>query len=111
MSYKISQASDQIQQEVVNTEASIDQALASLSVLMTAMVNARIDTGVPAATGQLAIRRLAKAQTALVETSNEILRVHSELLKVGTEHAILDTHECPPAEGSNKTNKPLSIVA
>jgi hypothetical protein len=85
MSYQIRIASDQIKHEVPNTEASIDHALVSVSTLMATLVQARMDTGVPAATGQVAVRRLAKAQMALIEASSDVLRVHGELKKVGQE--------------------------
>ncbi len=112
MSYQIKIASDQIKQEVPLTEASIDQALISVSNLMSTLVQARVDTGVPAATGQIAVRRLAKAQMALIEASSDVLRVHGELVKVGRECAVLDVHEtCPPAQASAGQGKLLSVAA
>ena len=50
MSYQIKIASDQIKQDVPLTEASIDEALISVSNLMSTLIRARLDTGVPAAT-------------------------------------------------------------
>jgi len=101
MSYQIKIASDQIKQDMPHTEVSIDQALISVSNLLATLVQARVDTGVPAATGQIAVRRLAKAQMALVEASSDVLRVHGELQKVGREFAGMDLHEtCPAVQGS-----------
>ena len=112
MSYQIRIASDQIKQEVPLAEASIDQALISVSTLMATLLQARLDTGVPAGTGQVAVRRLAKAQTALVEASSDVLRVHGELKKVGQEHAGMDIHEeCPPAQASVGQGKLRSVAA
>lgn len=112
MSYQIKIASDQIKRDVPLTENSIDQALIAVSNLMSTLVQARMDTGVPAATGQVAVRRLAKAQMALVEASSDVLRVHGELLKVGRECAVLDVHEeCPPAQASADKGKLHSIAA
>ncbi|MGB5483126.1 hypothetical protein [Parasphingorhabdus sp.] len=112
MSYQIKIATDQIKQDVPLTEASIDEALISVSNLMSTLVRARLDTGVPAATGQIAVRRLAKAQMALVEASSDVLRVHGELAKVGREYAGLDVHEtCPPAQASAAKGKLLSVAA
>tara|TARA_R110000850_G_scaffold38800_25_gene100986 strand:- start:2863 stop:3201 length:339 start_codon:yes stop_codon:yes gene_type:complete len=112
MSYQIKIASDQIKREVPDTEASIDVALVSVSNLMATLVQARIDTGVPAGTGQVAVRRLAKAQMALVEASSDILRVHGELRKVGQEFAGLDVHEeCPPAQASASRAGLRSVAA
>jgi len=112
MSYQIRIASDQIKQDVPQTEASIDKALISVSSLMATLVQARIDTGVPAATGQIAVRRLARAQMALVEASSDVLRVHGELKKVGQEFAGLDVHEtCPPAQAAAGPGKLHSVAA
>lgn len=112
MSYQIKIASDQIKQDVPLTEASIDEALISVSNLMSTLIQARLDTGVPAATGQGAVRRLAKAQMALVEASSDVLRVHGELLKVGREYAGMDVHEtCPPAQAIAAEGKLFSVAA
>jgi len=113
MSYEIKKAKDQIGQDMPNTEYSIDQALVSVSNLMSTLVSARLSTGVPASTGQAAILRLAKAQMALVDASSDVLRVHGELKKIGKEYAWGDTHEdCPPAaKASEKPEAHLTIVA
>lgn len=110
MSMKIKLASAQIQRELPQTEASVDQALISVSDLMSTLVQARLDAGVPAATGQVAIRRLAKAQMALVDASSDVLRVHGEMKKIGQEYAGWDTHECPELAVAKEEAK-LSIVA
>ncbi|WP_108812557.1 hypothetical protein [Sphingorhabdus sp. Alg231-15] len=111
MSYEIKKATDQIGEDMPHTEYTIDQALVSVSNLMSTLVNARLNTGVPASTGQAAILRLAKAQMALVDASNDVLRVHGELRKIGKEYAMPDLHECPPAQASGKEDTKLSIVA
>jgi hypothetical protein len=112
MSYQIKIASDQIKQDVPLTEAAIDKALISVSNLMATLVQARMETGVPAATGQVAVRRLAKAQMALVEASSDVLRMHGELIKVGQEYAGMDVHEdCPPAQASAGQGKLHSVAA
>lgn len=112
MSYEIKKATDQIAQDMPHTEYSIDQALISVSDLMSTLVRARLNTGVPASTGQAAILRLAKAQMALVDASNGVLRVHGELKKISKEHAGHDIHECPPsAQRPVKDQANLSIVA
>lgn len=112
MSYQIRIATDQIKRDVPLTEASIDQALISVSSLMVTLVQARLDTGVPAATGQTAVRRLARAQMALVEASSDVLRVHGELKKVGQEFAGMDLHEqCPPAQAAVVSGTLHSVAA
>ncbi len=112
MSYHIAMASDRIKRDVPETEASIDTALVSVSNLLATLVQARIDTGVPAGTGQIAVRGLAKAQMALVDASSDVLRVHRELRKVGQEFAGLDVHEeCPPAQASVSRRGLRSVAA
>ncbi|MEO9635761.1 MAG: hypothetical protein ABJF89_11180 [Parasphingorhabdus sp.] len=112
MSYQIRIAKDKIKQEVPQTEASIDQALVSVSSLMVTLIEARMNAGTPAGTGQVAVRRLAKAQMALVEASSDVFRVHGELKKVGQELAGMDTHEnCPPAQASGAEGKLHSVAA
>jgi len=112
MSMRIKLASEQIKRDLPQAEASVDQALISVSDLMSTLVQARLDAGVPAATGQVAIRRLAKAQMALVDASSDVLRVHGEMIKVGREYAGYDHHECPPAAHTRvKEESKLSIVA
>ncbi len=111
MSDEMNIAKDRISRELPEAELLVDQALASVSELMNTIVQARIDTGVPAATAQLAIRRLAKAQSALVDVSTDVLRAHDELKKVGREHAGWDTEECPPAQARKEAKPVLSIVA
>ena len=86
-------AAARLGREVPEAEAKLDDALMALSSLMSTMVVARRDTGVTAATGQVALVRLAKAQMALIEAQNDMLRVHGELVKVGRETGMGDLHE------------------
>lgn len=86
-------AAARLSRDVPRAEASIDEALISVAQLMTTMVQARRDTGVAASTGQSAILRLAKAQLAMVGASNDVLRVHSELVRAGNATGMLDLHE------------------
>jgi len=112
MSYQIRIACEQIKRDVPDTEATIDKAIVSVSNLMATLVQARVDTGVPSGTGQVAVRRLAKAQMALVEASSDVLRVHGELRKVGQEFAALDLHEeCPPAQACSSQTVLRSVAA
>ena len=110
MSIKIKQATDRISRDVPKAEASIDEALVSVSALMSSLVQARLETGVPAVTGQAAIRRLAKAQMSLVEASSDVLRMHGELARIGREFAAGDLHECPPLQASSVKDFKLTAV-
>ena len=101
MSNEITITAARLIRDVPAAEVRIDDALIALSSLMTSVVTARRNTvGVPAVKGQAAIRRLVKAQVALVGVSGEILRVHGELADIGRETAGYDLHECPSIAGT-----------
>lgn len=95
--------------DVPSAEAKVDDAIIALSSLMTSMVTARRETDVPANTGQATILRLAKAQMSLVGVSNDVLRVHGELLDIGKEMGSFDIRDCPPPSG--KISSHLAAVA
>ncbi len=96
MSQAITITAARLIREVPAAEVRIDDALIAVSSLMTSVVTARRDTnGVPATRGHATIRRLMKAQMALVDVSGDILRVHGELADIGRETAGYDLHECP----------------
>lgn len=96
MPKEISLTAARLGREVPAAEIRIDDALIAVSTLMTSVVTARRDiAGVPAAKGQATIRRLMKAQMALVDMSGDMLRVHGDLVAIGRETAGYDLHECP----------------
>ena len=95
MSDKIAAMAARLQRDVPNAEGRVDDTLIAISSLMTSVVTARRETGVPAKTGHTAILRLAKAQLSLVEVGGEILRVHGDLAEIGKETAGYDLRECP----------------
>lgn len=98
MTMNVNVAVARISREVPLAEASLDDALISVSSLMKTMVQARRDTGVAPSTGQSTIARLARAQMSLVTATNDLLRVHGDLAKLAKVHAGMDLHEtCPPA--------------
>jgi hypothetical protein len=100
MSNSLSNTAARLGRDVPLAELSIDDALIAVSVLMTSMVTARRDVAdLPAARGQAAIRRLAKAQAALIDASGDVLRVHGDLRSIGRELAGYDLHECPKLAG------------
>ena len=110
MSDQIRIAELKLGHDIPEAESSVDQALANVSVLIATLLNARIDTGLPPATAQIAVRRLAKAQNALVEASTDVLRAHDELKKIGREYCGWDTEECPPVQAT-VDSPDLKVVA
>jgi hypothetical protein len=112
MSMNIDIAAARIVREVPATEASLDDALISVSSLIKTLVQARRDTGVAASTGQASIIRLAKAQLSLVTISNDVLRVHKELAKLGEVHAGFDLHQdCTDGHLSSENVSRLTVAA
>ncbi len=112
MSMNVNVAVARMSREVPNAENSIDEALISVSSLMLTMVQARKETGVPPATGQAAIARLAKAQLSLVAVSSDVLRVHGDLLKLAKEHSGMDIHEkCTDGHLQSDSTSKLIIAA
>ncbi len=106
----ITSAAARLQCDVPATEFRIDDALVAVSSLMTTIVTARRDIdNIPAVAGQATIQRLAKAQLALVGVSGDVLRVHGELARIGTETAGYDLHECP--ESPSSAVLPLRSIA
>jgi len=85
MTMTISAATARITRHLPETELSFDNALLASTKLMESMLLARQAEGVAALSGQNAIMRLAKAQRSLIESQNDLLRVHGELLGLGRE--------------------------
>jgi hypothetical protein len=93
MTMNLTVATARLVREVPAAEASLDDAMISVSSLMKSMIQARRDTGVAPSTGQATIARLARAQMSLVTATNDVLRVHNDLAKLAQVHAGLDVHE------------------
>lgn len=91
-----------LSEEVPAAEKRIDDAIVAVSTLIATMVNARHEVDVPAATGQTTLLRVAKAQMSLIDASSNVLRAHTDLVKIGQEKAGWDIHpDCPKTEGSD----------
>lgn len=111
MSNPFAPTAARLQEEVPAAEARIDDALIAFSSLMTTMVTARRDiVGVPTVRSHATVRRLARAQLALVEVGGDILRVHGDLVEIGRETAGYDLHEACPRKPS-ATVTPIGLVA
>lgn len=111
MSNKFEVAADRLSQKVPAAEACLDDALISLSSLITTLVQVRKATGVAPSTGQGTIFRLTKAQMALVTVSNDVLRAHKDLSDLADVHAGMDLHECPKAEAQVSTITKLALAS
>ena len=100
MSMTIAAATARISRQRPEAELSLDSALLASARLMESMLLARQADGVEEVyLGQTALMRLAKAQRTLIESQNDMIRVHQELRGVGLEvKAITDDKDsCPPS--------------
>ena len=111
MSKLVSAAAADIQLTLANSESDIDRAIASSASLLATMTTARVETGSPFGTGQVAIMRLVKSIAALSEARADMARVHADLLRVARERAdYVGIDECP--SGAAQANAAsLKLVA
>ncbi len=93
-------ASVRIARELKNAEAKADEAILAAASLMRTLVEARAASDVVGHTGQEALIRLARAQTALIDGSTDIFRVHDHMSKIGREMGIMDEEGSTPVLGS-----------
>lgn len=90
-------AAARIARQLKAAEQQADRALLECSKLMAEIVEARQATGVEPSTGQDALIRLARAQTSIVESGNDLLRVHDSMYRVGREMGILEEKAIGPS--------------
>lgn len=83
MTITIAAASARISRNLPEAETSLNSALLASTRLMESMLLAREAQGITAYAGQATIMRLAKTQRTLIETQNDMFRVHRELLDIG----------------------------
>lgn len=97
MSMTIAAATARISRQLPETELSLDSALLASTRLMETMLLARQVEGLDVYTGQTALMRLAKAQRTLIESQNDMLRIHEELRGIGREVKALGDEDgsCP----------------
>lgn len=101
MSMTISAATARISRQLPEAEVSLDSALLASARLMESMLLARQAEGVTNFAGQDALLRLARSQRSLIESQNDMIRVHRALLHAGREvKAIIDEPEACPASAT-----------
>lgn len=109
MTMTVPAAFARLTRQVPQAESDIDQALISMSSLLTTMVTARRDTGTSGAASQAAVISVSKAIEGLVDASTEIARAHGALRKVSVEKALGDLEECPTTPtGLETSNRQLA---
>jgi hypothetical protein len=95
MTMTVQAALARLSRQVPQAEEDIDQALISLSSLLTTMVTARRDTATAGGNSQIAVQQVSRAIEGLVSASNEMARAHGSLRKVSVEKGVGDTEACP----------------
>lgn len=97
MTMTIAAAAARISRQLPEAELSLDAALLASTRLMESMLIARGAPGLQAFTGQPALLRLARAQRTLIESQNDMIRVHRALVDVGRETKAIgdDVGNCP----------------
>ena len=68
-----------------DAEAALDEALIRQANLLSSMVTARREAGLPPFLGQDALMRLLKSQQAMVDAGGELARVHGRLSTIAVE--------------------------
>lgn len=106
-------AASRIVRDLLTSETEIDRALVSSASLLASMVQARVDTDAPLATGQTAIMRLIRSLNSLTDARGDMIRVHADLLKVGQERAdfSLDPNGCPKNGTATEIRTGLKLAA
>jgi hypothetical protein len=101
MSMTIAAATARISRQLPEAELSLDCALLASARLMESMLLARQADGLQGYVGQTALMRLAKAQRTLIESQNDMLRIHEELRGIGREVKAIGDEEgtCPQTAG------------
>ena len=106
-------AASHIVRDLLNSEIEIDRALASSAALLATMIQARVDTDAPLATGQTAIMRLVRSLSSMTDARGDMVRVHADLLKVGQEQGMFSTdpNGCPKGSLVDVGHPALQLVA
>lgn len=101
MSITISAAAARISRQLPEAELSLDSALLASARLMESMLLARQADGMELFAGQTALMRLAKTQRTLIESQNDMMRVHEELRGIGQEIKAIGDEDgsCPKTRG------------
>lgn len=113
MSITIAAATARIARQLPEAELSLDSALLASARLMESMILARGAEGIQVYAGQTALMRLAKAQRTLIESQNDMIRIHHELRGIGRDVNAIgdDDGTCPEQPSGSADVEPLRIVA
>ncbi|MDK4806395.1 MAG: hypothetical protein OC190_07590 [Novosphingobium aromaticivorans] len=74
-----------VTRDLQSAEAALDEALIRQAHLLSSMVTARREAGLPPFLGQDALMRLLRSQQAMVDAGGELARVHGRLQTIAVE--------------------------
>jgi hypothetical protein len=95
-------ATMRLARDLTSSELEIDRALESSATLLATMARARVETGAPGDTGQIAIMKLVRALSSICDARKDIIQTHAELRKIGQERGdIMFPGECPKASSES----------
>ncbi|NKJ43854.1 hypothetical protein [Novosphingobium sp. SG720] len=83
-----------VTRDLHEAEAALDEALIRQANLLSSMVTARREAGLPPFQGQDALMRLLKSQQAMVDAGGELARVHGRLSAIAAE-TMGGNDQCP----------------
>lgn len=93
-----------IARQLAECEQGADHLMANIATLLAELANARVATDA-FGTGQRAISRVVEAQRSIASVQADLLRAHTDLLKIGEERGDFLGGDCPPSQGA------LSVAA
>lgn len=101
MSMTIAVATARISRQLPEAEVSLDSALLASAQLMETILLTSGQEGQEPYARQAALMRLARAQCLLIESQNNMLRLHEEVLGIGKEIKAVgdDDGNCPKPTG------------
>lgn len=88
-----------IARQLAECEQGVDRLMADTATLLAELANARVSLDT-FGTGQRAINRVIEAQRSMASVQADLLRAHTDLLKIGEERGDFLDGSCPPAEGA-----------
>lgn len=85
-----------IARQLAECEQGVDRLMAETATLLAELATARA-TCDAFGSGQRAISRVVNAQRSMADVQADLLRVHTDLLKIGHEQGTLIDGDCPPS--------------
>ena len=85
--------------QLAECEQGVDRLMAETATLLAELATARASSEA-FGSGQRAISRVVDAQRSMASVQADLLRAHTDLLKIGQERGALIDGDCPPSVGA-----------